>query len=222
MRDITAETFEAVLFDNDGTLTDSTAVVERAWRAWALDRGIPVERLKGFHGVPSRSIVTALLEPGDDIDLATADIDARELQDLEGVVALPGAAQALEAVGERAAMVTSATHELARLRLTAAGLRPPAVLLTAEDFTRGKPDPQPYLLGAERLGVDPARCLVVEDAPAGLRSGRAAGAATLAVTTTSSADELAPLADHVVTDLSAVQFSLTADGVRVSLDPVTP
>src|SRR5690606_8084119 len=133
----------------------------------------------------------------------------------------PGAAQALEAVGERAAMVTSATRELARLRLTAAGLRPPAVLLTAEDFTRGKPDPQPYLLGAERLGVDPVRCLVVEDAPAGLRSGRAAGAATLAVTTTSSADELAPLADHVVTDLSAVQFSLTADGVRVSLAPVT-
>lgn len=215
VRDITAETFEAVLFDNDGTLTDSTAAVERSWRAWADHHAVPVERLVAYHGVPSRSIVEAVVGSHVDVDAATADIDRRELEDLEGVVVLPGAAEAMAAVAGRAAIVTSAGRELAVLRLGAAGLRPPEAFVTAHDITRGKPDPQPYLIGAEKLGADPSRCLVVEDAPAGLRSARAAGAATLAVTTTSTAEVLEPLADMVVTDLAQVLFSLTRDGVRV-------
>ena len=217
MRDITREVFEAVLFDNDGTLTDSTAAVERAWQAWAADHGVPLERLGGFHGVPSRGIVSAVVDDHIDVDLATADIDRRELEDLEGVLPLPGAAEALAALPGRTALVTSASRELADLRLAAAGLVPPEAFVTADDITRGKPDPQPYLRAAERLGVDPARCLVVEDAPAGLRSGRAAGAATLAVTTTSTAEALNDLADLVVTDLSAVVFEVVGGGVRVRL-----
>lgn len=217
MRDITAETFDAVLFDNDGTLTDSTAAVERAWRAWATHHEVPLERLTAFHGVPSRSIVEAVVPPHVDVDVATADIDRRELEDLAGVVALPGAADAMAAVGGRAAIVTSAGRELAVLRLGAAGLAAPEAFVTADDISRGKPDPQPYLVGARKLGVDPSRCLVVEDAPAGLRSGRGAGAATLAVTTTSPHEVLEPWADLVVADLGVVVFSATPEGVRISL-----
>lgn len=217
MRDITAETFDAVLFDNDGTLTDSTAAVERAWRAWAAHHAVPVERLLAYHGVPSRSIVEAVVETHVDVDLATADIDRRELEDLAGVRALPGAVDAMAAVGDRAAIVTSAGRELAGLRLHAAGLVAPEAFVTADDISRGKPDPQPYLIGAQKLAADPSRCLVVEDAPAGLQSARAAGAATLAVTTTSSAEALEACADLVVQDLSAVEFTSTPAGIRVSL-----
>lgn len=215
MRDITTETFQAVLFDNDGTLTDSTAAVERAWQAWAAHHGVPLERLVHYHGVPSRSIVEAVVDPHVDVDRATADIDRRELEDLGDVTALPGAAEAMAAVGDRAAIVTSAGRELAQLRLTAAGLNPPEAFVTADDITRGKPDPQPYLIGADKLGADPQRCLVVEDAPAGVVAGRAAGAATLAVTTTSSAEDLG--ADLVVRDLSDVVFTEGPEGIRVAL-----
>lgn len=217
MRDITSETFDAVLFDNDGTLTDSTAAVERAWQAWAAHHEVPLERLVRFHGVPSRSIVEAVVAPHVDVDQAVADIDRRELEDLAGVVALPGAVEAMAAVGDRAAIVTSAGRELAVLRLAAAGLTAPEAFVTADDITRGKPDPQPYLIGADKLGADPARCLVVEDAPAGLVSGRAAGAATLGVTTTSATEDLEDLADLVVPDLSGVVFVEEADGIRVRL-----
>lgn len=216
VRDLTQQTFDAVLFDNDGTLTDSRAAVERAWSAWAVHHRIPLERFVGFHGVPSRGIVQ-MVAPHLDVDTATADIDRRELEDAEGVVALPGAEQALTAVGDRAAIVTSAGRELAVLRLRAAGLSAPGAFVTADEISLGKPHPEPYLLGARRLDADPTRCLVVEDAPAGLRSGRAAGAATLGLTTTSPADELTPLADLVVEDLSCVRFIATEDGVRVHL-----
>lgn len=216
VRDITSETFEAILFDNDGTLADSREAVERAWRSWAIEHQVPYDRFGNLHGVTSRGIVQRVA-PELDVDTATADIDRRELDDLEGVVALPGAVEALAAVGERAAIVTSAGRTLAELRLQAAGLTAPAVLITADDITRGKPDPEPYLLGARRLGADPARCLVVEDATAGLESGRAAGAATLAVRTTGAQEELAGFADLVVEDLSAVRFELVEQGVRVTV-----
>ena len=216
MRDLTTELFQAVLFDNDGTLIDSRGPVLRSWLAWAADHGVPPESLIGFHGVPSSGIVAAVAPHLDPVS-ATADIDSRELADLEGLVALPGATEAVATVGWRGAIVTSASRALLQVRLDATGFTAPEVMVTADDITRGKPDPQPYLLAAERLGVDPTRCLVVEDAPAGLQAGRAAGAATVAVVTTSTAEELAPLADLVVDDLAALSFTLTDDGVRLSL-----
>lgn len=216
MPDLTTRTFAAVLFDNDGTLTDSRGAVGRSWLAWAVDHGVDPAVLVAYHGVPTSSIVRAVA-PHLDVAAATADIDARELRDVDGVTALPGAAAALAAVGGRAALVTSASRELALLRLRAAGLTPPAVLVAADDISQGKPDPEPYLVAAHRLGVEPSRCLVVEDAPAGLESARDAGAATLAVTTTSRREQLAPLADLVVDDLSAVELVTAASGVRVRL-----
>ena len=154
MGDIWGETFEAVLFDNDGTLTDSRAAVERSWLAWADHHGIDRAALIGYHGVPSSSIVRAVA-PHLDVMAATADIDRRELEDAEGIVALPGAVEALVAVGERAAIVTSATLDLAVLRLEAAGLVAPESVITADDISRGKPDPEPFLVAARRLGVEP-------------------------------------------------------------------
>lgn len=206
-----------MLFDNDGTLADSSGAVRRTWRAWAEHHGIPMERFGNVHGVPSRGIVERVA-PHLDADAATADIDRRELEDTEGIVALPGAAEALAATSERAAVVTSAGRELALLRLEAAGLTCPEVLVTADDVERGKPDPEPYLTGARLLGVDPRRCLVVEDATAGVRAGRAAGAATLAVLTTTARADLGE-ADLIVESLAAVRFLVTDDGVCVSIAP---
>ncbi|WP_238154427.1 HAD-IA family hydrolase [Ornithinimicrobium sufpigmenti] len=215
MRDIWGETFDAVLFDNDGTLIDSSGPVLRSWTAWARHHGIPAAAFGNVHGMPSRQVVQ-LVAPHLDVDEATAHIDRIELGDVDGVRALPGAAQALSATSHRSAIVTSAGRELLGLRLAQAGLSAPAVVVTAEDISRGKPDPEPYLTGARLLGVDPARCLVVEDAPAGLRAGRAAGAATLAVTTTGSAEEVSPFADVVVADLSQVRLTADAEGIRLS------
>ncbi len=210
-----ATTFEAVLFDLDGTLVDSTTAVERSWLRWAREEQVDPQLLAGFHGVPSAGIVTALL-PDHRRQDALSRIDALELADIDGVVALPGAVRALAALPTgRSAIATSCTRPLAAARIAAARLRVPDVVVTVDDVAVGKPAPDPYLLAACRLGVDPARCLVVEDAPSGLRSARAAGCATLAVTTTTPAADLE--ADLVVATLDTVHLVATADGVVLRL-----
>jgi sugar-phosphatase len=203
-----------VLFDMDGTLVDSTASVERAWLGWAGEFGVPLTSLSGWHGMPAAAVVQALL-PAELWAEAIARVEDLEVGDVEGIQVLPGADAALLVVADsgRAAIVTSCTRRLAAARISASGLRAPALIVTADQVSRGKPDPEPFLLAAERLGVSPADCLVVEDAPAGLASARAAGATTLAVTTTNPAERLD--AHAVVADLSAVRLLLGVDGVRV-------
>ncbi len=202
--------YAAVLFDMDGTLLDSAASVRRCWLQWAAEHEISVARLRAAarHGVTARDIAAELL-PAARVAAAVTRIEDLEVTDVEGTVALPGAAAALAVAGARGAVVTSATTRLARARLAAAGLvsGTAGVLVTADDVERGKPHPEPYLRATELLGVTPADCLVVEDAPAGLRAGRAAGAATLAVTTTHEAAELTGLADAVVGTLADVRLS---------------
>ncbi|MGB3763779.1 MAG: HAD-IA family hydrolase [Ornithinimicrobium sp.] len=212
---LTERTFAAVLFDNDGTLTDSTAAVLRSWTTWAHEHDLPPEALLGFHGFPAASIIARVL-PDADQDVALARIAELEEADTDGVVALPGAEQALMDVRARGAIVTSATRQLATVRLDAAGLQIPEIMVTVDDITHGKPDPEPYLLAAQRLGVAPADCLVVEDAPSGLTSAKAAGCATLALLTTTHAEELD--ADLVVADLSCVTFANVDGRVRVIAD----
>lgn len=197
--------FVGVLFDLDGTLIDSTPAVERCWARWGQEEGLDPELLRGWHGQQAAQIVRRLVAP-ERFETSLCRLDALEVEDTEGVVLLPGAAEALELLGPLAAIVTSCTPSVARARIAASGLRAPAVVVTAADVARGKPDPEPYLVGAQRLGVDPRDCLVVEDAPSGLTSAGSAGCATLAVTTSHEEGELG--ADAVVPDLSAVTWEI--------------
>lgn len=211
--DLGERSFAAVIFDMDGTLVDSTPAVVRSWMTWAQERGIPAERLLGWHGVPAASIVSALVPP-EEVDDALARITELEVGDVADIVVLPGVLDAFDAlVGAHFAIATSCTRDLADARIGAAQLPSPEVVVTVDDVTHGKPDPEPFLTAAARLGVDPADCLVVEDAPMGLQAARSAGCATLAVTTTTPAEELD--ADLVVADLSQVRFEVTDGRIRV-------
>jgi sugar-phosphatase len=212
---LTGRVFAAVLFDMDGTLIDSTPAVERSWRQWAEEYDVRELGFGGWHGIPAAQIVTNFLPEPQWAD-AAARIAELEIADVEGIVVLPGSAQALAALpGRRAAIVTSCVRPLALARIAATGLIAPDVMVTADQVKVGKPDPAPFLLAAQLLGVDPADCLVVEDAPAGLTAALAAGSARLAVATTHTADQLD--ADAVVADLAAVTFTVQPDGVRVAL-----
>jgi len=176
----------AVLLDMDGTLVDSDAAVERAWRSWSAEYGVDPDRaVEVGHGRPAEATIRLLLPHLSDPQVAAAAERDHELQydDLADVVAMPGADRLVSTLDRRGlpwAVVTSADQRLAKARLTAAGLTPP-LLVTVEDVRRGKPDPEGYLLAAARLGVDPTACLVVEDSAAGLEAGRRAGAVTAAL-----------------------------------------
>jgi len=205
--------FDAVLFDMDGTLVDSTAAVYRAWARWAVEHGVAEEQMRGHDGIPASSIVAKFL-PEDQREAGILRINELELSDTGGLAVLPGAAEALAALVDAPnAIATSCTMPLAKARIASSGLSAPTVLVTADQVEHGKPAPDPYLLAAERLGVDPARCLVVEDAPLGLQAAKAAGCATLAVVTTTAREKLD--ADAIVGDLSEVRFETTPDGIRV-------
>ena len=213
---LAGRTFGGVIFDMDGTLVDSTPAVLRSWVAWAEELGIDPARLQGFHGVPAASIAAQFVQAAE-LDSALRRITELEINDVDDIVVLPGAAEALEALAAAPkAIATSCTRPLADARISAAGLRAPDIVVTVDDVDNGKPHPEPFLLAAELLGLDPADCLVVEDAPLGLQGAHAAGCATLAVVTTTAAADLAD-ADAVVADLSAVRFEV-ADA-RISLQP---
>lgn len=212
------EQFEAVIFDMDGTLINSIPSVERSWRVWAGEYDLTQEQIDGYHGVPAAEIVRQLI-PEANRDRAYARINEIELADLDDIVVLPGAAEALAALKQsKNAIATSCTTALAAVRIAAAGLTAPSVIVTVDDVARGKPYPDPFLLAARRLDVDPRRCLVVEDAPSGLQAARAAGCSTLAVLVTTPRSALS--ADAIVEDLADVEFSVTAEGI--SLRPAQP
>jgi sugar-phosphatase len=182
----------AVLFDLDGVLVDSTPAVARVWTGWALEHGLnPAEVVKRAHGRPSLSTIREFV-PQSDLDLENREVERRELADLEGVVVLPGARELLSSLPPaRWTIVTSCTRPLAEARIRAAALPTPERLVSADDITRGKPDPQPYLKAAKLLGFFAKDCVVVEDVPAGILAGRAAGAPVIAVRTTAADQELA-------------------------------
>jgi len=180
-----------VLFDLDGVLVDSTPAVARVWAGWAREHGFePDEVVKKAHGRPSIATIRELLPDADPAE-EDREVERREIADVEGVVPLPGAKELLHALPlEYWAIVTSCTRALAHVRIAAAGLPESKHLVTASDVRHGKPDPEPYLKGAQMLGVPAGDCLVVEDAPAGIRAGKAAGARVLALRTTASEAEL--------------------------------
>ncbi|MGW0838046.1 HAD family hydrolase [Streptomyces prunicolor] len=208
---------QALLFDNDGTLVSSLESVRRCWTRWAAEFGITAEDFARteLHGRTAVAIAADLL-PAEVVPAAVARIEALEVEDVPngGATLLPGTRDFLDSLpADRWAVVTSATRRLAEARLAHAGILP-KTLVVAEDVTRGKPDPEPYLLAARQLGVDPAGCVVFEDAPAGLQAGRAAGMITVALATTHEAHELD--ADLVVSDLSALSALVSDGGVEIS------
>ncbi|MFT0475364.1 HAD-IA family hydrolase [Pseudomonas antarctica] len=178
--------YRAFLFDMDGTLLNSIAAAERVWSLWAERHGLDVAvLLSTIHGTRAIDTITRQALPDVDPQVEAQWITDAELNDVEGVVAIPGAIEFLNRLpGDQWALVTSAPKELALRRLQAAGISPPAVLVTAEDVANGKPDPACYVLGAQRLGVCVQDCLVFEDAMVGIRAGEAAGAAVVVVTST--------------------------------------
>jgi sugar-phosphatase len=200
-----ALTCDVVLFDMDGTLVDSLAVVDRVWRKWVAGHGLfaLADAMDDCHGLPTLETVAKLapeLDARKEADL----IDAAEAADLEGLRPVAGAARLLAALPrERWGVVTSAARSVAVARLGAVGLPLPAVLITAEDVQARKPDPEPYLAAARRFGVDPARALVFEDTPVGVRAGRAAGATVVAMRTTFPA--IIDGCHHAIADFHAVE-----------------
>ena len=174
-----------LLFDLDGVLADSTPAVARVWTIFANKHGFdPEETVRRAHGRPSIATIRELL-PNANHNAENAVLERMEIEDIADVVALPGAAELLHALpADQWTVVTSCTRALALVRLRAAGLPIPAQMVTANDIVNGKPSPEPYLKGAELLGLAAADCVVVEDAPAGIRSGKAAGARVIALQTT--------------------------------------
>lgn len=196
----------AILFDMDGVLIDSTPAVARVWSQWARERGFDPEKVVRLaHGRPSISTIRDLL-PNADHEAENGEVERREIADLEGVVPLPGARRLLASLPqERFAIVTSSTRKLAEARLYAAGLPVPTFFVTSTDIVDGKPHPEPYLKAAGKLETDPRECIVVEDVPSGIRSGKAAGARVIAFPTTVKAEELrAAGADWIVRNCKSV------------------
>lgn len=208
---LSSVSFDAVVFDLDGTLIDSHTAMIRCYATWAAEFNISLDRLPALLGMPSAAVSEALLPP-ELVEAATHRIEVLEVSDTDGVVALPGALESLQALPrDRIAIATSCTTDLMRARVSAAGLPFPDVIVTRDQVTHGKPSPDSFLLAAERLGVDPARVLVVEDAPAGIAAARAAGCMVLGIASTLWPDELA--ADVVVGDLSEIDWLVADDGV---------
>ncbi|MDT5096375.1 MAG: mannitol-/sugar-/sorbitol-6-phosphatase [Mycobacterium sp.] len=206
----------AILFDIDGTLVDSSPVVERSWRAWAREYGVDAEEvLRVCHGRRTQDTVAEFVTP-QQLAVAVARLQALELADFDGVTALPGAQELLDVLPPRRwAAVTSGERDLMAGRLSAAKLPIPETMICAEDVAVGKPSPEGYLQAAAALGFVARQCVVIEDAPAGIAAGLAAGARVVAVTTTHTAHQVAN-ADVIVADLSCLRARLTDDGVALN------
>jgi sugar-phosphatase len=214
---------QALLFDMDGVLINSIPAVERVWSRWAAERGFNVhEVLRHAHGRPSIATLRDLL-PNADHEAENRIIEQAEIDDVDGIVPLPGVKELLAALPhDRWAIVTSCTRPLAEVRIRAAGLPTPDLFITANEITHGKPHGEPYQKGAAGLGFAPEQCIVVEDALAGIASGKNAGARVIAFTTTASIDDLVVArADWLLKDCSAIQLEGSKPELQLALEEVT-
>jgi len=208
----------AILFDLDGVLVDSTRSVARQWRRWAEENNIDPEKVLAIaHGRRTIEVVR-ILAPQLDAEAEEKKIEKREADDNDGVTVMPGAAELLKSIPEGSwCIVTSGTRYLATSRLRFFHLPIPRVLVAADDVQKGKPDPEPYLKGAELLKVKPTECLVIEDAPAGIRSAHAGGMKAIALTSTYPAAELQE-ADVVLQNLQQIQVRSMDSEKKLQVD----
>ena len=208
-----------LLFDLDGVLIDSTPAVTRVWRQWALEHGFdPSEVVARVHGRPSLATVREYL-PNADHAAENREIERREMQDADGIITLPGARELLlQLPAERWTIATSCTRSLAEVRLRAAGIPIPGRIVTSTDVTQGKPHPEPFLKAAAKLGFSASECVVVEDVPAGIRAGKAAGATVIAFRTTVDEGELRRAgADFVLNNCTDVGVAHNSEGLTLIL-----
>ena len=208
-----------VLFDLDGVLIDSTPAVTRVWSQWALEhRFDPEEVVARVHGRPSLTTIREYL-PNADHAAENKEIERREMQDADGIITLPGARELLlQLPARRWTIATSCTRRLAEVRLRAAGLPVPERIVTSTDVTMGKPHPEPFLKAAEKLGFPGSECIVVEDVPAGIRAGKAAGAKVIAFRTTVEDAELRRAdADFVLNNCTEITVVHDAEGLTLTL-----
>jgi len=209
----------AILFDMDGVLIDSTPTVARVWRRFAAEHGLdPQEVVERAHGRPSIDTVRHYF-PDSDYDRMGREVERQEMEDLSGVVALPGSLELLKRLPPaRWNVVTSATNALAKVRLRTAGLPVPERIITADHIENGKPHPEPYLKAASALGFPAIECVVVEDVPAGIRAGKAAGARVIAFPTTVQTSELISAgADWILNNCADISVLDTANELRLGL-----
>lgn len=209
----------ALLFDMDGVLIDSTPAVARVWHRWAVEHGFdPQEVVARAHGRPSLTTVREYL-PNSDHQAENREVERREIEDIQGIVPLPGSLDLLASLpADRWTIVTSCTRALAEVRIQAAGLPLPKKLITSNDITHGKPHPDPYLKGAAVLGFPATECIVLEDVPAGIRSGKAAGARVIAFTTTVAESVLRDAgADWVLKNCGDIRLLGSVNGLSLTL-----
>jgi mannitol-1-/sugar-/sorbitol-6-phosphatase len=213
---------QALIFDMDGVVIDSGDVYAKHWRAWGAQHGYDYDRdIAHVHpGRPPLETVRIVAPDLDAIAESARFNEALETDDGDDAIApMPGAAALLESLpAGRWAIATSAFRSVAQEWLTHVGLPVPTAFVTVDDIEHGKPAPDPYLKAAELLGADPARCLVVEDAPAGVQAGKSAGATVLALHTTHARADL-ELADHHTDGLHTVSAALEGDELVVSWEP---
>jgi sugar-phosphatase len=215
---------DALLFDMDGVLIDSTPAVARVWTQWALAHGFdPAAVVRRAQGRPSLTTIRELL-PDSDHRAENAKVERSEIEDLEGVVPLPGTLELLSRLpSERWAIVTSSTRPLAEVRLRAAGLPQPALIITSNDVTHGKPHPEPYLKAAESLRFPSANCIAIEDAPAGIKAGKGAGSRVIAFPTTLPVLELQKVGpDWIVANCSALTLQSVNGRMTFQLKELRP
>lgn len=203
----------------DGVLIDSTPAVARVWRSWAWAHGFDPDEVVGrAHGRPSIATIREYL-PNADHEAKNRIVERMEIEDLAGVVPLPGSRELLHSLPpDRWTIVTSSTRPLAEVRLRAAGLSIPKNIVTSSDVTIGKPHPEPYLKAASVLGYAAADCVVVEDVSAGIRAGKSAGARVIAFRTTGKESDLKQAgADWVLKDCSEISVVNCDAGLTIDL-----
>lgn len=211
---------DAILFDLDEVLIDSTSCIERHWQEWAQKHDIDISKvLEHAHGV--RTIETIqIVAPHLDAEKEASSFTAHEILDTADVVAITGAKELVNQLpSERWAIVTSGGYKLVLARLGSAGLAIPKFMVTAEDVIHGKPSPEPYLTAADKLGLSQDRCIVVEDAPIGVKAGKASGMKVIGITTTHTSNELkAAGADFLVECLENINIRPDESGLQIKIE----
>ena len=210
---------DAVLFDLDGVLIDSTSCIVRHWKDWADQHSLEIDEImQAAHGIPTIDTIR-MVAPYLDADKEAEQFTAKEVSDTAGVFTIVGAHQILEGLPEGTwAIVTSGSSALARARMTQAELPIPKILVTADDVQHGKPAPEPYLVGAKLLGTSVEKCVVVEDAPAGVEAGVKAGMRVIGISSTHKHEVLLEIgADLVVDRLTDLNIRAIGNGYRLGI-----